>query len=151
MRKLFLSAIVASLVGTPLQAQGWPDQTVDVRQGAFIGARLSVPMGRNAAVKPRAALTIAPTQSRISADGMVRTQIGEGLALNLASHAKPSLTFAGARVDYVLGLKSQDQVESNKKLGMSSTGWVAVGAATIALVGGAYVLHLKDVAEDNTE
>jgi hypothetical protein len=149
MRKVVISVIVANLVATPLQAQSWRDQTADVRQGAFIGARLNIPMSGDAAAKPRAALTLAPTQSRISADGMVRTRIGDGLALNLTPDGKTSLTFAGARVDTVLGLKSQNQVEGDRKLGMSSTAWIVIGGVTVAAAGG--FLLLLDSAQDNTD
>ena len=65
------------------------------RPGAFVGARLQLPLGGQHSRQPRAALAAAPTHSRLSDRGMVQTRIGEVIALNLTPGARPTLTLAG--------------------------------------------------------
>ena len=148
MRKLLTSLIAAAVVIAPANAAGWQDSTVDVRPGAFVGARLKLPLGERTAAKPRAELAIAPTQSRISSDGRVRTRIGEGVALNLQPGPKPGLTLGERRADALLGLQSQGRKDVDRKLGISTLGVVLIGAA---LAGGIYFLYLVHEAEENTE
>lgn len=136
MRRILASIILASLIASPAQAADWRDQTVDVRPGAFVGARVQLPLGGNKAVKPRAALTVAPTQHRVSANGATRTGIGEGLSLNFAPGSKPSLTLAGMRADQALGLTSGPATDYGRKLGLSDTATIALGAVAVLIVAG---------------
>jgi hypothetical protein len=82
---------------------------------------------------------------------MVRTRVGEGIALNLAPSSKPSLTIAGVRADTALGLRPNGQVDADRKLGVSSAGWVAIGVGVVALAAGAYFLYLYNEAEKNSD
>lgn len=144
MKKAGIAMIAAGLITTPVQAADWSD----VRPGTFVGARLVI-SGKTGG-RPSAALTIAPAQHRITHGGMSSMRIGEGLALNLTPGAKPSLTLAGVRADTALGLQRDGHPESNKKLGISTGGWVAVGIGTAALiVGGLYLAadHIADCDE----
>lgn len=134
MKKCVMATAVAGLFVTPAQAAEWND----VRPGTFIGARLTI--GGHTGGRPRAALTIAPTQSRTSHDGFTSMKIGEGIALNLSPGAKPTLTLAGIRADTALRLHRNGDVDSDRKLGMSTGGWVAVGVG-VALVAGALVFY----------
>ena len=138
-RKLILSLVLASLLATPGQAVTPADQ-VDFRAGGFVGARLRLPLGKRAEERPLVGLAIAPTLSRISNDGRVRTAVGEGLALNFGRSAKPSLTLAGRPAAEALGLKSEGKAETGQKLGISTVGWVAIGVGAAVLVGGAILV-----------
>jgi len=142
MQKLSIAIALSVVWGGMAQATG----TSDSRPGGFVGAQLQLPFG-NKASKPRAALTIAPTNSHISNDGMVRTRIGKGIALSLESRAKPTLTL-GIRADYALGLGSQSQADPDNKLGLSTGAAVAIGVGAALLIGGgiwlADAIHCED-------
>lgn len=108
---------------------------MDVRPGAFLGARVKLPLGGRTAPKPRAELAFAPTQSRISNSGLVRTRIGEGLAFGLTPHSKPTVTLAGMRADTALGLTGRGLAKNDQKIGISTGGWIAIGVGTVLVVG----------------
>jgi len=110
------------------------------RPGAFVGARLQLPLGGQHSRQPRAALAAAPTHSRMSDRGMVQTRIGEGIALNLTPGARPTLTLAGVRADSTLGLRQQGQAGADDKLRISTGGWIAIGVGTVALAVGGLAL-----------
>jgi hypothetical protein len=135
MRKVFISILLASVVTAPVGAANWQDQAMDSRPGAFLGARLKLPLGQQAAAKPRAELAFAPTQSRVSSSGLVRTRIGEGLGFGLAPHSKPTLTVAGMRADAALGFARSGRAKTDQKLGLGTGGWIAVGVGTVVSVG----------------
>lgn len=138
MKKAAIAMITASLIATPVQAAEWGD----ARTGTFVGARLTI--GGRTGPRPQAALMLAPTQSRISNGGMVRTTIGEGLALNFSPKSKPTLTLAGIRADRVLSLAATD--DGDKKRGISTGVWVAIGV--VAAVGVSALLY-ADYCNDN--
>ena len=150
MRKFLSSVTLASFMVAPVQAADWQSQPMDMRPGAFVGARVHLSLGGRTVARPRAALTIAPTQTRISSTGAVRTGIGEGIALNFGPGSKPTLTLAGVRADTALGLQRDRDLDSDKKLGISTGGWVAIGIGTAALIlGGLYLAadHIADCDE----
>lgn len=146
MRKLLTSVIAAAVVVAPARAAGWHDSTVDVQPGTFVGARLKLPLGERTTAKPRAELAIAPTQSRLRSSGrLVRTRIGEGVALGVAPGAKPTLTLAGIPANRALGLNRSVQVHSKNKMGLSTGAWVGIGVVAAIGVG---VLLLADFCHD---
>jgi hypothetical protein len=148
MRKALTAIILASLITAPAEAASWQDQAIDSRPGAFLGARLKLPIGHQAAAKPRAELAFAPTQSRISSSGLVRTRIGEGLAIGITPKAKPTLTLAGMRADAALGLTRKGKSKAEQKLGVSTGGWVAIGVgAAVAIAGVAYLVWADHVSD----
>jgi hypothetical protein len=149
-RTLIISLAVASLLATPGHAMAL-DYQAELRPGAFVGARLRLPLGKRAEERPLVRLAIAPTLSQISSDGRVQTAFGEGFALNLGRHAKPSLTFAGVPAAEVLGLESRGKTATGEKLGVSGLGWVAIGLGTAAIAGGIYYLILVEQARRNTD
>jgi len=149
--KWVLSLLSASLLATPVQAMGADFQAADVRPGAFVGARFKLPLGERTERKPRAELAIAPTQSRISSRGFVRTDFGEGFGIGLSPGSKPSLTIAGIRADRALGLKRGGVIGSGRRLGVSDAGWVAIGVGVLAVAAGAYVAHVAIEAEKNSD
>jgi opacity protein-like surface antigen len=144
MKKTALFMLATIFCIAPAQAADWSD----MRHGTFVGARLTIGSKTNG--KPSAALTIAPTQHRLSHNGLSSMRIGEGIALNLTSGAKPTLTLAGVRADIVLGLHRSGDLDADQKLGVSTGGWIAIGVASAAVVvGGLYLAadHIADCDE----
>ena len=133
MRRILSAIMTGALIAAPLTSAG-SQGMANARPGAFVGARFQLAMGGERSRGPRATLAIAPTQSRISSNGMVRTTIGEGLALNFGTKSGPTVTFAGVRADRGL--------DATKKLGVSTGGWVAIGVGVAVLTGGVYFAYL---------
>jgi hypothetical protein len=151
MRKFVTSALAAVVIAAPLHAAPWQDQGSQVRPGAFIGAQFKTSFGGPTRSQPHAQLAFAPTRSRLSNSGQLTTRIGEGLALDFTSNAKPTLTLAGIRADTALRLTRATRSETGQKSGISTTGWVAIGVGVAALAGGAYLLHLIHEAEKSSD
>ena len=149
MRKILPWLVIASVVTVPLEAHAAQSESSAVHTGAFVGARLHFSFGGRSSSKPRAALTLAPTQSRLSSSGMIRTTIGEGLAMNFSPKSKPTLTLAGVRADTALGLQRNGRVDTEGKLGISTGGWIAIGVGAVALAGAAiYVGRIVECEAD---
>lgn len=153
MRAYLTSLVAIAVAAAPAQAANWNQQGSDVHSGAFVGARLNLSLGGKVPSKPRAGLTVAPTQSRISAGGRVTTRIGEGVALHFTSEGKPTITIAGVRADRALGLTSRGQVEEERKLGLSTGVWIGIGVVALAAVAyGAWFIHeVEDCNEHDDE
>jgi hypothetical protein len=150
MRKILIGLVATAMLAAPTQAAHWQDRTADARPGAFVGARVQLPLGHNVA-QPRASLGIAPTQSRISSNGMVRTRIGEGLALNLNADRKPTLTLAGVPAGHALGLETRRSTDPNHKAGISTGGWIAIGVGTAVVAGAVAFALWVDAINDNSD
>lgn len=135
MRGVFVSIIAISLAGAPVEARDWHTPPADVQAGAFIGARVRMPFGGHAQSQPRAELAIAPSKSRIAADGSISTGIGQGLAFGISPGSKPTLTLGGARADHLLGLTPRGKVEAERKLGLSTGAWIGIGVVAVVVVG----------------
>jgi hypothetical protein len=140
MHMLTLSLATAGLLLAPVEATAAQYEVGDVRPATFAGARFQIAFGGRQASKPRAALAIAPTMTRISDGAGVRTSIGEGVALNFGR--KPTLTLAGVRADQALGLAPSRDLDAKRKLGVSTGGWIAIGVGVVAVAGGLYFGHL---------
>jgi hypothetical protein len=150
MRKLIFSlAGGASFLLAPVEVAAAQYEAIDVRPGTFAGARFQIAFGGKQASKPRVALAIAPTMTRISDGAGVRTSIGEGIALNFGR--KPTLTLAGVRADQALGLTPSNDADAKHKLGVSTGGWIAIGVGVVAVAGGLYFAHLVYKAEHNPD
>lgn len=133
MKKAVMVMIATGLFTTPVQAAEWSE----MQPGTFVGARVRLTLGGNAPARPQAALTLAPTMSRTSSNGMVRTTIGEGVALNFSPQSKPTLSLAGVRADTALRLRPQVEVNGDRKLGVSKGGKIAIGVGAALLAGAA--------------
>lgn len=144
MKKAAIIVIATGLVATPVQAADWSD----VRPGTFVGARLTI--GGTTRRRPSVALTIAPTQNRISQSSMSSVTFGEGIALNFAPRSKPTLTLAGVRADTALGLQRDRDLDSDKKLGLSTGGKLAIGAVALLAVGATAFLVATDCDESDS-
>ena len=149
MRSYLLPLLVASSMALPTSAAAAPYDNTDVRPGAFVGARIQLPLGGKSSRKARAALAIAPTSSRISDGSIVQTRIGEGITLSFGS--KPNLSLAGVRADRALGLVSVKGLDSGEKVGLSKGGWIAVGVGAVVLGAAIYGFSVYDEARDNTD
>ena len=147
MRKSVFFVTLTTLIMTPVQAADWQTQSADTRPGVFVGGRMQLSLGGKAAARPRASLAIAPTLSRTSSTGVVRTNIGEGLALNFGARSKPTLTLAGVRADSALGLRPQGKADAERKLGVSDAGWVAIGLGAAAIIAGGLYLAADHIAD----
>ena len=143
MKKAGIVLMIAGLVATPVHAADWGD----VRPGTFVGAQLTI--GGKTGGRPSAALTIAPTQNRIYRSRRSSVRIGEGVALTLTPGTKPTLTLAGVRADTALGLHRDRNFESDKELGISRGGWIAIGVGSVALIAGGLYLYADHLADCN--
>ena len=150
MRRTFTSLLAITLAASPVQAGGWSRQGGETRPGAFVGARLQVPLGGSVRSTPRAGLTLAPTQSRISRDGYIASRIGEGVALDLTER-KPTITLAGVRADRALGLTAADTANTESRQRISTGGWIAIGVGTVAVAGLIGFALWVDAVEDNSD
>ena len=137
---LIAQMIVAS---QPAAAAGLED-TATVRSGTFAGARMRISLGGGPEDgKLRAGLTLAPTLRSQTLSGETRLRFGEGVELGFAGERPLTLSLSGRPVSRVLpgGNRSEDE----RRLGVSTAGYVAIGVGVAALVG-AFVLYqdLKD-------
>jgi len=151
MRKFVTSVLAAATIAAPLHAAPWQDQGSQVRPGTFIGAQFKMPLGGPALSQPRAQLAFAPTRSSLSNSGQVTTRIGEGLALDFTSNAKPTLTLAGIRADTALRLTRAGRSESDRKLGISTAGWVAIGVGVVVIAAGGALLYIDAIKDGDEE
>ena len=86
MKKTIAIMIATGLFTAPVQAAEWNE----VKAGTFVGARLTI--GGQTGGRPRAALTIAPTQHRLAGDGMSVMKIGEGFRDDLGFVRRTGVT-----------------------------------------------------------
>lgn len=148
MGKLIMSLVGASLFAAPTQVNAQP---ADIRPGAFAGVRFQLSLGGQTGARPRAALAISPTHTRIFGDGTVETRIGEGVALNLTAGAKPTLTIAGVTANSRLRFQRNGEVNSSDQIGVSETGWVAIGVGVAAAAAAVGFVLVLDEAKDNSD
>jgi hypothetical protein len=123
------------LVSAPATAAPFDDGTAGVRLGSFAGAVIRIPLDGSRTRKPRASLALAPTQTRIAANGATSTRIGEGFALNLSPRSKPTVSVAGVRVDRALGLNKGSKAGDDGTPGISTGAAVAIGIGAAVLIG----------------
>lgn len=131
----FVPYVVLAAMLAPAPAQAASAAQGDAQFGTFVGARVQLRLGGRVPERARASLTIAPTRSTSSSGGEIRTQIGEGIAFNLAPGAQPSLTLAGVRADQILGMNQQGTTEADRKLGLSTGAWIGIGVVTAVILG----------------
>jgi hypothetical protein len=109
--------------------------------GVFAGARLRMPLGRRE--KPQAGLAL--TNVRLDAAGARR--FSKGVELGFASGDQLQLSVAGQRLDR-LGIQPTGRGPEGRKLGVSTLGWVAIGAGVAVVVGGLLFLDAVRDASD---
>jgi hypothetical protein len=133
MKKLMIAALFAGQI-----ASAAPAAAADLagghetRPGAFAGLRLRVPLDRSVPDRGvRAGLTIAPALQTRDVQGASRTRIGEGIELGLAGE-RVQLSLGGTPVSQ---LRPGGQAPGGQRAGVSTLGWVAIGAGTVVVVG----------------
>jgi hypothetical protein len=148
-KKIFIAALVSAQLaaGQPAVAAalGPGEQT---RFGVFSGVQVTVPLGGRGtrAEAPRASLGIAPMVRSERLDGTSRTQIGPGLQLSLEPNRPVELNLAGQRLDR-LGLTPARQTPDGQKSGISTLGWVGIGAGVVVLAAGGFAFWLHEAME----
>ena len=144
MKKLVITAIVA---GQMISAQpAFAAELTDGQSpqvGAFGGVRVRVPLDGNAQRRPvRAGLTIAPTLQTRNLSGETRTRVGEGREVGLAGDAPLRVSLGGTPVSQ---LAEGPQGPDGRRAGVSTLGWVAIGAgAAVLVVFGLYAWLLEE-------
>ena len=126
MHRSIAATILSAILSTPAGAMDWRDQSDTARLSGFAGARLKIPLGGKGQTPLSAQLTIAPARSGVSADGMVRTRVSEGVGIELAG-AKPRLMIAGQTAADLKGAR--------QKMGISTLAWVGIGVTVVAIGG----------------
>ncbi len=127
MKKLMIAALVAAQAVTAVQPAIAAQAAAisDVRPGAFAGVRVRVPLdGTVGDRQVRAGLTVAPTLHSRTADGAVRTRIGEGLELGISPSGPAAVTLAGTRIDR-LG------APDGRRANLSTWEWVGIAVGTL--------------------
>ena len=147
MRIPLLPLAAVSILFVPAQAASTPYDAAEPTMGTFVGARFQVSLGGGRPARPRTSLAIAPTRSYLSRGVVVKTTIGQGVALDFGQRLE--LRLAGLPAKRVLGLHSSGESDPMNKQNLSTGGWVAVGLGVTAVAGGLYFLHLVDEAEEN--
>lgn len=151
MRIAYVAMLAAMFSSVPAQAAGLPDAQQESRFGAFVGVRLQLRAGGPDAGRARTSVAIAPTRSAYLGNGEFRTRVGEGLALEFSSHAKPRATFAGLPAAQAFGFTSTERQDDERKLGISSGGWVGIGLGAAALAGAVIFLSQVNDCDDHDD
>ena len=133
MRNLTKAALVLAhgvMVAQPVfAAELIGDQ--QTRVGVFGGVRLNLAVGGPAlGSRARAGLALAPTVRSERMQGATRTRIGEGLHFGLAERGRPELTFVGTSIDR-LGMAPNGRPPKGYRAGVSTLGWVGIGAGVV--------------------
>ena len=149
LKNYLIAAIVTApyiFAAQPAAAAGF-EEMATVQSGTFAGARIRLSLGgKQQNQKFRAGLTVAPTLRSQTVSGQTRTRFGEGLELGFTGERPLALSLAGRPVSSLLPGRSKS--EDERRLGISTAGYVAIGAG-IALVVGAVLV--ADAIEDSRE
>jgi hypothetical protein len=130
-----LAAAALSLVAQPLAAAELPREAgTQIERGTFVGARFRIPLGRSEE-KAHAGLALTATQRT---SGRAELRFAKGLELGYAGGDALRLSLHGQAVSRLVQGKAGPE---GRRMGVSTVGWVAIGAGVIVLtIAGAYVL-----------
>ena len=141
MKKLTIAALMAGQMLAAAQPAFAADLT-EVRtqqMGAFAGFRLRVPLdGNDQQRQIRAGLALAPTMHGS------RLRIGEGVELGVSGGEPLRLSIAGTPVSR---LARGPSGPGERRLGVSTVGWVAIGVGTVVAVLGVGYLVFEDLID----
>jgi hypothetical protein len=143
MKKYALAGLVAvhSLVAIQPAAAASFHETTTAQSGTFAGARIRLSLGGRQ--KLRAGLTVAPTLRNQAISGDTRTRIGEGLEFGFAGERTLSFSLGGRPVSGLV--PGRRKSEEEQRQGISTGGYVVIGAGVVALVGAFLVFdHYRD-------
>ncbi|HEV2866278.1 MAG TPA: hypothetical protein VGX37_07165, partial [Allosphingosinicella sp.] len=134
MKKLMIAALLAGQIASAAPAAAAELAAGhETQPGAFAGLRLRVPLDRNVPDRGvRAGFTVAPALQTRDIQGASRTRIGEGIELGLAGDRRVQLSLGGTPVSQ---LRPGGQAPRGQRAGVSTLGWVAIGAGTVVVVG----------------
>ncbi len=121
------------------------DGAAERELGAFAGARLRVPLGGDARARPSAGLTLAPALRGRDAYGDARLQVGEGVGFGLRGDGGAGLSIAGRPALMLLRPAGN---APRGKAGVSTLGWVGIGAAVLVTGAVGFFAWALDEAED---
>lgn len=144
MRKLLIGALVAGQVlsgSAPAIAQGFT-AAQETQVGAFAGFRVRLSFGGANREPLRAGLAFAPAVRTETADGRVRTRIGEGFEFGLRGREPAQFSIAGRNLRQLAAAQGND-----RRGGIPTGAWIAGGLvlATVAVVvAAALVLESAD-------
>jgi hypothetical protein len=150
MRRVAILALVAAQLGTAASAAdlaGLASPQAS-RAGGFAGARLRVALDGQARERVRVGLAVAPAV-RIGSDrGPGRLRIGEGLELGFGERSAPRLALGGKPVRELVRSKGAPE---GRRANLSTLGWVAVGAAVVAVGYFAWFAHEMNKCEPHDD
>jgi hypothetical protein len=133
MQKMSLWVAATAVLTVPAHGASLQADAETIRAGAFVGARLRLPLSAGGSRKLQAALSVAPLRSYRSGAASAVTYIGEGVAVDFAS-GRPALTLGGYSTPAALGLRRQGVVTDKQRLGISTGGWIAIGLLTVGAI-----------------
>ena len=146
--------VMGALVAAPLASSSSPVLAAELlseraagaqQRAAFAGARISVPLGRTKE-KAQATLALAPTL-REGEKGELR--FARGLELGVSASDRLTVSLAGRPVSQ---LARGGEAPQGEKLGVSTLGWVAIGAGVAALAFvGWFVSEMNSCEEHDDE
>ena len=141
MKNYALAGLVAAqlIVAAQPAAAASFDEMASVQTGTFAGARMRLSLGGGQQDrKLRAGLALAPMLRSQAISGESRMRFGEGVELGFAGKRPLTLSLSGRPVSRLLpgAIKSEDE----RRLGISTAGYIAIGVGVAALVGG-FVLY----------
>ena len=131
MRKLIAGLAAAHLLAAPAAAADLIDDRVSTTQqgAAFAGARLRLPLGgERAEQKLRAGFVVTPTLRSEGAGAPANLRFGEGLELGIKGGQALTLSLAGRPLT-----GPEAERLAGDRAGMSTLGWVAIGAGVAAV------------------
>ncbi|QAY75927.1 hypothetical protein [Sphingosinicella sp. BN140058] len=132
--KIGFCLLVGLLAAEPLLAAELIDPARSTLQrGAFAGARLRVPLGARDA--PRFGVALAPTQRERETGA---TALAAGLELGFTGRGHFELAAAGKPLRF----------DGERKSGVSTLGWIGIGAGVALVVGG---LLFIDAVRDSSD
>ena len=127
---------IAALLAAQLLATAQPAIAAELTEhrtqqmGAFAGVRVRLPLDGDARQRQiRAGLTVAPTLHSRTAAGETRMRIGEGVELGLNGDDRVRLSLAGTPVSR---LAQGEAGPDGRRAGVSTLGWIAIGAGVLA-------------------
>lgn len=133
MNRIVIAALLAAQIGSaaaPANAaeivSSEPPRSY--RTGAFVGARLRVPLtGERRA--PRAVLALAPTLQSVQPNGERRTRINRGFEVG-AEGANVRLEIAGQPASRLV---AGGDAPGGRRSNVSTVGWVAIGVGALVV------------------
>ena len=149
MKRLMIAAVLAAQLvaaAQPAFAAELTDTTT--RQvGAFGGMRVRVPLdGRAGEQRIRAGLTLSPTMHSRDLRGHSQLRIGEGLELGVNGGDRVVLSLAGTPVSRLA--QGPAGPDGGRAAGVSTVGWIAIGAGVLVLAVGGFYWWLVEEAGD---